>query len=616
MKHTEEQRAVIDDPHPWITLIAPAGSGKTATIAGRVAAIADPRTSIPGTKALALTFTNKAAAELAERTEGKAEAHTFHGFASRLRRLADHRPFTIYDETDRNDLAILVGRELGQIPREKDPKGRGRKSAADKVLATPSGKSRYRKKLRQFRAVDFDLLIEDAQEYARKPRMAAAFRAHHWLLDEQQDTDRRQWDIVSALQPIAVTMVGDPRQTIYSWRNALPEILLQRWNSGKLDTPMEPGSRRWHSYALTANFRSTPEIVSLANMIAAGMDIKAPPMVPKRGPVEAPHSSANIYTSDEAEAEAVVAWLRDRLEKHEPGKHPAAFVLARNWRSLDMVDELLAADGIEYFHAGRAGDFWKIPVVKAATRALALALNPWNDWIARTLADWPDAKISHRDILKAAEVAAREAEPLAFVLAAKHPEHFGFWDRGRMVVARRHAGDAGIMIAEVLREMGVPAAFMKTGRETKMAVIEELCDRVRTWTETQRAAELDTSAEAFLEWLANRQSADEAPSDKPIWLSTIHGVKGLEANNVALVGMHKLKTTDRKGYPDPETRRLFYVAATRARDRVLLTQPERTEYSPLTREAIGIKPPSPFWAEAARHLDKEHAWINLGGGER
>lgn len=628
MGFTEEQAAAIRDEHPFVSLVAPAGSGKTHTVAGKVREIRNQHSDHRGSAVAALTFTNKAAGELHERTEGGAECSTFHGFAIRVRELGDSSPFTIYDERDQQDVAVQVGRELGIVPPGKISDFR---RAAEKVIGrddsgkprNPAGLARYRTILRRSRAVDFDMLIEDAMKIATETPLAReAFSSHHFMLDEQQDADPVQWALVNACDPQAIFMVGDPRQTIYTWRNADPRILLSRWCNPSppfgvvaeypegmfsgvtlREGPPKPlpDPRFWHAHALTACFRSKAEIVALANKVAAGMrGFDTPPMVAHReGGADV--AALGFQTFDQ-ECEHIARWAAERAQGWTPDRErPAVMILARSWRRLKKVRELLEARSVAHEYLADSGQFWSYEPAKNAARHLALCCNPASDWIARQLVGWPFNTTSGRELLEAQTIAAREAEPLAFVLGRMFPDRFGYW-RPDLMAEIAAMDDAGAAMDKWLHLRAKVIAKLKHAMRTRhLSTVQQAIQRCEKWTEGARAQGLPTSPQAFSRWLAFRQNVDEA-QPAPIWLSTVHGVKGLEADHVAVTGLHAGKgfddepgadEWDGEGPPPNESRRLFFVAATRARDGLLCTFTRTTK----GREKWP-RSPGAYWREA------------------
>jgi len=514
-----EQLAAVEDPARQVAIVAPPGSGKTSTLIARAIRHRDEYGS-----ALCVTFTNKAAREIRERAPGM-DAITFHGLAIRLVQASSPEPITVLDELDARDIACQVGEELGILRLGwKD----GRRAAA-KVLADRAGRARYRAILRQIRAVDFDLLIDRAIVAASTTR---AYRYTSILLDEQQDADPRQWDLVRALQPGAITMVGDPRQTIYSWRGADPAILLDAY-----------ASPEWSAHALTANYRSAPAIVELANRIAAPMSFRAPPMRAARESTRSPAWMVEPTPDAEAElvAHAAGIWAQDWILDGPP----AGLILARSWSELDRVAEALDVEGVPFAHLGRSAGDWSEPKLRSIVKFLQLAANPrldtWAVDIARAIGLYDEA------IRQAGVRVARSGRPLVEDLGLLAPAGVG---RSMLDSARGLATWAALR----LRLGPVPDLLAKFPADQTVA--------------------------QFLEWHAGRSTQDTAPS-APIWLSSVHGVKGLEAEGVAIVG------TDERGFSgDGETRRLFFVAATRARDRLLITRSESRRHRPTNAGAF------------------------------
>lgn len=512
-----EQLAAVEDPARQVAIVAPPGSGKTSTLIARALRHRDEYGA-----ALCVTFTNKAAREIRERAPGM-DAVTFHGLAIRLVQAASPEPITVLDELDARDIAAQVGVELGILRRVGQWSDTRR--AAAKVLSDRAGRARYRAILRQMRAVDFDILIDRAIVAASTTR---AYRYTSILLDEQQDADPRQWDLIRALQPAAITMVGDPRQTIYSWRNADPSILLDAY-----------ASPEWSAHALTANYRSAPAIVELGNAIAAAMDFRAAPMRATRVSTRTPAWMVEPTPDAEAElvANAAGIWAQDWILDGPP----AGLVLARSWSDLDRVADALTVEGVPYAHLGQSAGEWSDPKLRAIVKFLQLTTNPrldpWAIDLARLMG------MSDGRIRRGGERAARVDRPLADELGI-------LTDGPPDQPARSIAGWAALRL--------------------RLGPVSDLLAKFPA----------DQTVGEFLEWHAGRSTQDTAPN-APIWLSSVHGVKGLEASGVAIVG------TDDRGFSgEGETRRLFFVAATRARDRLLITRSESRRHRPTAAGAF------------------------------
>jgi superfamily I DNA/RNA helicase len=536
---TDQQAAAIHDPSRKVVIAAAPGSGKTFTLAHRCRQVFDEDSKVPGRRALAVTFTVAAANELRERAPD-AEAGTFHGLCVRLRRMYDSRPFTVLGELDSRDIACMVGEELGILK----PGGyKDRRRASRKVLADGAGSTRYRATLRRARAVDYEMLVDDAVRsggYAEQAGLGGAFANHHVLGDEFQDTDGRQMELMRKLKPWAVTLVGDVAQSIYGFRNADPALLLGAWANAP--------DNGWSPHHLGINFRSVPDVVSLGNRIAGGMPFEAPPMTAHREAVgQLPAVTWQAFETPEQEA-ANVAMVAAMAAEGWKGGKPAMFVLGRSWRSLEATRGALESAGVDHVWLKGRNDVWTSDVARPLIRAMQLLVNPWLDHWTRLLA-MKFGRLSPLDIARAAERAAMEDVPLV-----ETPGWTPWREGTRHQLVECKASVASHHLA----------ASMRRGDEAHLTrhPYGELSSAMQAW---ERDAE-DPRVPAFLDWLSTRQLGDDAP-EAPIWLSSVHGVKGLEAPEVCVVGL------DEKGFGGGgEIRRLFFVAATRARDRLYLTR--------------------------------------------
>jgi DNA helicase-2/ATP-dependent DNA helicase PcrA len=272
----EQYRAVttIDGP---ILIIAGAGSGKTRVITYRIANMLEK--GVPQSQILALTFTNKAAKEMADRIKtltGKKlqslTVSTFHAFGVRILRQdidkLGYRPnFSIYDETDRNSLIKETGRDLQFTADALDvykigilfsDVKTGRKywqSENDMYRELYQG---YEEGLKLYNAVDFDdLITKPIQLFKEHPEVLAKYRDRYKyiMVDEFQDTSHQQYEMMHLLADKNVAVVGDDDQSIYSWRGADYQNII----NFEKDFPGVTEIR------LEQNYRSTETILAAAN---------------------------------------------------------------------------------------------------------------------------------------------------------------------------------------------------------------------------------------------------------------------------------------------------------------------------------------------------------------
>jgi len=272
----EQFKAVttVDGP---ILIIAGAGSGKTRVITFRIAHMLD--IGIPQSQILALTFTNKAAREMEERIKqltGKKlqnlTVSTFHAFGVRILRqnieqLGWRENFSIYDETDRSSLIKETGRELkftadaldvykiGNLFSNIKTGRKNWESANDMYRQLYEG---YQEGLKLYNAVDFDDLITlPIKLFHEHPDILAAYRERYKyiMVDEFQDTSHQQYEMMHLLAGTNVAVVGDDDQSIYSWRGADYQNIVQ----------FEKDFPNVQEIRLEQNYRSTETILAAAN---------------------------------------------------------------------------------------------------------------------------------------------------------------------------------------------------------------------------------------------------------------------------------------------------------------------------------------------------------------
>ena len=272
----EQYEAVMTINGP-ILIIAGAGSGKTRVITFRIAHMLD--SGVPQSQILALTFTNKAAKEMVERIKeltGKKlpflTISTFHAFGVKVLRqdiakLGWRENFSIYDETDRNALIKETGRELRYSPEALDiykigilisdiKTGRKQWNAENEMYRELY--EGYQEGLKLYNAVDFDdLIVLPIRLFKEFPEILASYkqRYKYIMVDEFQDTSHQQYEMMHLLADQNVAVVGDDDQSIYSWRGADYQNIV----NFEKDFPAVKEIR------LEQNYRSTGTILAAAN---------------------------------------------------------------------------------------------------------------------------------------------------------------------------------------------------------------------------------------------------------------------------------------------------------------------------------------------------------------
>lgn len=546
----EQQQQAVDSASPRLLIIAGAGSGKTKVLTERVVRLL--RDGVASHRILAVTFTRKAGQEMRDRIQSALwdagldrampEISTFHAWAARLCRR--HAPaigrtplFTIYDERDSEDVLRAAARDAGIANWES--------AKLDKLRSDAAVLHRYEERKRGANAVDFDDLERSALRLLVENDEARAewtTRYDHVLVDEYQDTNLAQHTIVGALYPPNLCVVGDPRQSIYRFRGARVEQIEQMAREAD-----------WQVITLTANYRSTPEIVAYANRAVDGDYL---PMTAARPSGEAVET---VVLDDEP------VGLAERIEAHiKAGVPPGSIaVLARTWSVVGAVHAELQRCGIPSTHCGPTDDPWSTSDGRQLARSYLLARNPEDNELASLLADWgaEGGTRLHSDLrrLRAAALVARRT--LLDLLG----EQVDSW--GPFAAAIRGGVYDCAAVAEcVLDSLSVRERLVRDELQHRLASLEACIEQ-------SRGMSLDDFADWWLERSAQDRLKAESEADT-VQCMTVHASKGLEWPVVILAGARDGAFPANRGEDDDaESLRLYYVAATRARDRLLISSP-------------------------------------------
>lgn len=566
-----QQRQAVESDHPRILAIAGAGSGKTACLTRRIARLMTG--GVPAERILAVTFTRKAADEMKSRVSsliedvmpdyrgGMPTVRTMHSWGAQLlRRFPDRfgltRHFTIYDEADSESVLRAAAEAVGETSKRSSTLRR-----REPVM------EEYRAMLKAGNAVDFDqieAMTLELLEYDPAARTAAIGHYAHVLVDEYQDTNLAQVAIVNGLGSASIFIVGDPRQSIYRFRGAVPATIIAL-----------AADHDYEVIQLTANYRSDQSIVDLGNKLVKGPTavLTWEPMTAERAATPHPdigEGANRVHAFIDSDEPALVAAKLSRL--HDLGvAWKDAAVLCRTWAPLRELAAELERRGVPHRFCGGSGDPWETEDGRNIARAIRLAANPADDNLARMLAEWGvmgDAP-RFREWATTRALAAKMRWTLLRAMAAGQGDQE--WGAiYRVVEGLPDATDLGA--AEIARAfigyLGVREAYRSRSLTARLDLIGAIL------------ADLGgTSAAAFRDWWTDRATVDRVRFDvDEVPLMTIHASKGLEFPAVVVMGCRDgLFPSSRKSATQEdkdEDLRVLYVAVTRARDHLLLTCPE------------------------------------------
>jgi|DewCreStandDraft_3_1066083.scaffolds.fasta_scaffold00172_22 DNA helicase-2/ATP-dependent DNA helicase PcrA len=615
------QRAAVLHTEGPLLVLAGAGSGKTRVITYKIAYLLD-RCGAEASHILAVTFTNKAAEEMRQRVARLLGSEsstvlpwigTFHSFCTRLLRRHIESlgqgytsDFSIYDEEDQLRLIRACSRELGLDEHQLSPRAiHARISRAKSRGLTPADVredpewtstperalmftlfEQYEHRLRAANALDFDdLLVKAVALLRQEARLRTRYRAQFRfiLVDEYQDTNRLQFELLLLLAAREgspgeadserhVCVVGDPDQSIYRWRGADLQNVLE----------FERHFPNARVITLDRNYRSTKTILAVANaLIRHNTDRKEKVLWTENE--DGPPVGYYPAETAEDEAEFVVERIRAHLVQ-DPQARIA--VLYRTNAQSRLFEEACRRAGVPFRLVG-GFSFYKRAEVRDILAYVRLALNPWDDESLRRILNVPPRGIGQKT-LEALEHLARAAQlPLwdALQVAAierRLPERAMESARAFLqLIERLRACAREGTIADVFRMALYETGYVQALRERTLSSGDPLDAENRLLNLEEllsAAAEADERGEPLREFVDRAMlvaDADEYDPTAPVTLMTMHSAKGLEFPIVFVVGLedglfpHARSSEDREELE--EERRLFYVAITRAQRQLYLT---------------------------------------------
>ena len=656
----EQQLAAVTAPPGPALVIAGAGSGKTRTLTYRVAYLIEQ--GIPPDRILLLTFTNKAAGEMMRRVSDLLGHElralwggTFHSIGARVLRLhADalgyQKDFTILDRDDAKDLIKAC---MADAKIDKQDKHFPKPDVLNEIFSLAANthrtvaelvdgqfsyfapfaeeiadqQKRYLARKRATNGMDFDDLLAlwlkllqehaDIREHYRR-------RFQFILVDEYQDTNQLQGDLIDLLaaRHHNVTVVGDDAQSIYAWRGANFANILnfpQRYPGAKV-------------FKIETNYRSTPEILSVANAaIAANVKQFAKELAPARKSGVKP---ALVQCHDANQQAQFIAQRAMELREEGTSLNHLCVLYRSHFHALELQLELTRrqipfsiTSGLRFFEQAH---------IKDATAYLKFVANPRDEVSFKRLVQLLDGvgakgaeklfqsfsrQIADRKSqLEAAQPAAdlaplptANSQPASLAAALQAcakavPKKAAVpWAQFVTTISQLEAESTRRNAAKMLR------LVMDAGYDDYLK--ETYDNYARRLEEIQQLAEFAFqfgSVEEFLTQLAllTNVEAEEDPTDdtEKIKLSTIHQAKGLEFDVVFVImlcdGLFPSARATESTDGEEEERRLFYVAITRAKNELYLTYPNmRGGFGASGMDTY--QSPSRFLAEIPKHLINE-----------
>lgn len=613
-----QQEAVLATEGP-VLIVAGAGTGKTMALTYRIAYLIEHQKVHPR-NILAVTFTNKAAGEMKERVEellarsgtafrGLPMMGTFHSICVQILRREIHHlgyepSFTIYDADDSLAVINRVMKELQISEKNFIPKAiRGAISAAKNVLQTPKDFARlasnifehkagqvyeaYQKALQQAGALDFDdLLMKTVQLFQKFPDILTAYqdRWKYLHVDEYQDTNFAQWKMVSLLAQAHrnLCVVGDPDQSIYSWRGADMTNILEF-------TKEYPDAK---VVKLEQNYRSTPHILKAAESVITFNKNRIEKTL---WTVKTEGEKLHLVDVDDEKKEAEyvmqrLASQRGRLRDH--------VVLYRVNAQSRLLEEACLQHGIPYKVIGGV-KFYARKEIKDMVAYLRLIYNSKDDASLLRVINVPARQIGAKTVEALQSKAALAGGSMSNAIdmvnrestvrpgALNALQSFSTLISELREFSRKYS--ASTLIREVLKRTKYDKMLLEEHDigQARLENVEELVSVAKKYD----SLELGIGLATFLEEVALVSDTDDLTGTEDyLTLMTVHSAKGLEFKSVYVVGLEEGIFPHSRSFFEPEQmeeeRRLMYVAMTRAKEHLHLIFARRrllfgeTQYNP------------------------------------
>ncbi len=604
----DRQKEAVEYLDGPLLILAGAGSGKTRVLTYKIAYLLEKKIVKPW-EILAITFTNKAAKEMKERVEGLvgAEAQdmwlgTFHSVCVRILKreielLGYSRDFNIFDEIDKDKVIKEVMKKLniddkiyptGLIKAEiskakevmkddkqyaKDAQGDFRKEEIAKVYTM------YQQTLRTNNSIDFDdIIMLTVQLFLEHPDRLAYYQEKYKyvLVDEYQDTNKTQFLLISLLTAGTgnICVVGDESQSIYGFRGAdITNILNfeKEFPSAKI-------------IKLEENYRSTKNILNAANEVIKNNSSKIDKVLWTQNK-EGEKINYKTLNNEYEEVEYVVETIDDLCRK-ENKKYSDFAVLFRTNAQARVLEEVFMRTGTPYKLIGGI-KFYARKEIKDIISYLKL-INNKNDNIAlKRIINEPKRGIGDTALDKLDNMAQEKGMSI-FELIQDNMNLAGLRSAGNIILFRDMMNDlmanketfkVSDLIKRVLKISGYEDMLNAEGTKETEIRFENLMEFIGVAIEFENE-NAENTLEDFLDSIALVSDVDNLDeSTEAVTLMTMHSAKGLEFDDVFLVGMEEglfpSKRSIEEDASTEEERRLCYVAITRAKDQLFLTNTKK-----------------------------------------
>jgi len=618
---SEKQQTAVTHPLKPLLIVAGPGSGKTRVMSHRIPWIVN-NFNVNPYEILAVTFTNKAAKELMDRTRvflpntSNAVVKTFHGFASYFLRIEGHfdgldRAFSIYDDTDQLRVIKNIFEELDLNVKKNNPKVVISEISKSKNLdITPSLYSkkansyfeeivsrvylRYNEILSNSNSCDFDDLLLKTKNILLDNidvRDKWSNKYKQVIIDEFQDTNPLQFQISNLLtnNEKSISVVGDPDQSIYSWRHAVPTNILEFKKSYKDCLVVN----------LDESYRSTQPILEAADSIISNNSNRFKRKLWTKNK-DGNLIKYNSYSDEEEEAVSVASQL-SKLTETNDSANDCAIMYRVNAQSR-VFEVALNSLGLKYRLIGGVR-FYDRKEIKDILAYCKILINPNDDSAFERIINCPPRGIGLRTVNKISlEKNITNKSYISFIEDCMNNEN-EFLPKRSLDAIREFMNLYKKLITQLsIQEPHelINTIISITNYDDYLKNDEDGVERLENINELKYSAEEfsassdSDNSEALIEFIENSSLNSNVDSinedEESITLITLHQAKGLEYKNVFIVGMEEGLLPHSRSMESEEEleeeRRLCYVGITRAKENLFLSSSNRRRFQGIYDNAI------------------------------
>lgn len=613
----DSQREAVTSTEGYVRVIAGAGSGKTRALTHRFAYLVN-EVGIPAGNILCVTFTNKAANEMRARIhrltgdKDTGYINTFHGFCANVLQEESYvfqypKSFLVLDNSDINAMLSIIYEERGLTLRDKTFSKARDMIEMKKLFEIPDYyedifnmsveelKEKYLSKTATDDIIFYGYLYQQKKCFgldyndlilftlyvfrvSEESRIKWQKRLMYIMIDEFQDIDKPQYDLMKVLADYHKNLfvVGDPDQTIYTWRGADIRYLLN-FNEEF------PGTT---TIMMNENYRSTPEILNVANdLIAKNKTREKKDLLPMRG--HGDRSTVFFAENSDDEADYIASEITrlvgetDGSTSELAGKERLEYrditILYRSHFLTRPIEQAFLANKIPYtIYSGV--QFYDRVEIKVAMSYLRLLVSG-DDLAFRYVVNVPKRNIGERRMKHLEKIAEDEQIPLMRALREHVEDDIFSGTKAREFIAlidelKENMDDKPIseLLREVIEKSGYEELLRTEGSQERLDNLAELKQSVYDYEVTCGE---ETNLESYLKHIALYTNADLEDTKNRVKLMTIHVAKGLEFPYVFICGLNEGVFPSKKTRTEAameEERRLAFVAITRAENRLYLTE--------------------------------------------